>query len=418
MTVRAAAAVMEPGELGDFADELRRELTQVTASSPVKPTSTTARPEVLDAALIGYLPAPRDVARLAGIPAFDGLREVIRAALFPDGRARALETLSTPLGRSGFVCLPIFADELPAHPGDALVRDAVQAVEFATSLGARCVSLAGMIPAHTAYGFDVVRALGSTAARVTTGHAATAASVVKTTMAALAQAGRDLCESTVAVVGLGSIGRSSLELLLALEVGSPKGLVLCDVASRSRHLADVATELRASGYAGQIAICASVPSLPAQAYEIDVIIAATSADRPILDIGRLRPGTVVVDDSFPHCFDAGAAVRRMQLQGDVLVVGGGLLTCGPSEQQPADDLAMLAAGRLSGLRLPDTIASCQLESLLHAGHPHLPVVHGLVDVPLALAYWEALAVAGVDAAPLHLLQHVVTPECLRTFSHC
>nr|MBA2573278.1 AMP-binding protein [Nocardioidaceae bacterium] len=418
VTLRASAAVMKPVELRDFADELRRELAQIAGSSPLEPSITTARSEVLDAALIGYLPAPRDLAPLAGIPASDGLREVIRAGLFPDRRARLLEELSTPLGRSGFVCLPTFADELSARSGDALARDAAQAVEFATSLGAGCVSLAGMIPAHTAYGFDVVRALGSTAARVTTGHAATAASVVKTTMAAMAQTRRDISERTVALVGLGSIGRSSLELLLALEVGSPKRLVLCDVASRSRHLAEFATELSAHGYAGEIAICGSDPSLPAQAYEADLIIAANSADRPILDIDRLRPGTIVVDDSFPHCFDAGAAIRRMERQGDVLVVGGGLLRCGPSEQKLADDLVMPAGAKhWLSLRLRDTIASCQLESLLQADRPDLPVVHGLVDVPLALAHWEALAVAGVEAAPLHLLQHVVTPESLRNFSH-
>ncbi|MBA2445601.1 MAG: hypothetical protein H0V49_09755 [Nocardioidaceae bacterium] len=328
-----------------------------------------------------------------------------------------MEELSTPLGRSGFVCLPTFADELPAR-GGALRRDAAEAVEFAASLGARCVSLAGMIPAHTAYGFDVVRALGSPAARVTTGHAATAASVVKTTMAAMAQARRDISECAVAVVGLGSIGRSSLELLLALEVGPPKRLVLCDVPSRLRHLAQFAADLSARGYIGEIAICGSEPSLPMQAYEADLMIAANSADGVILNIERLRPGTIVVDDSFPHCFDAGAAIRRMERQGDVLVVGGGLLTCGPSEQKPADDLVMLAdAEQFLGLRLRDTIASCQLESLLQAVRPDLPVVHGLVDIPLALAYWEALAVAGVEAAPLHLLQHVVTSECLRAFSH-
>ncbi|MGI8987927.1 MAG: amino acid adenylation domain-containing protein [Nocardioidaceae bacterium] len=417
VTLRACAAVMSPLELRDFAEDLRRELAQIAGSSAREPSITTARSGVLDAALIGYLPAPRDLAPLAGIPASDGLREVIRAGLFPDGRARLLEELSTPLGRSGFVCLPTFADELSARSSDALARDTAQAVDFATGLGARCVSLAGMIPAHTAYGFAVVRALGSHTARVTTGHAATAASVVKTTLAAMAGSRHAISELTVASVGLGSIGRSSLELLLALGVGSPKGLVLCDMASRSPHLTEFATELRAQGYAGEITVCGSDASLSARVYECDVLIAATSADRPILDIDRLRPGTIVVDDSFPHCFDVDAAIRRMQRQGDVLVVGGGLLRCGPSEHRPADDLVMLAdTKRLVSFRLRDTIASCQIESLLQADRPDLPVVHGLVDVPLALAYWEALAVGGVEAAPLHLHQHVVTPESLLTFS--
>ncbi len=39
-------------------------------------------------------------------------REELRALLFPGGRFRLAEELDTPLGRSGFICLPLFADEL------------------------------------------------------------------------------------------------------------------------------------------------------------------------------------------------------------------------------------------------------------------------------------------------------------------
>jgi predicted amino acid dehydrogenase len=236
--------------------------------------------------------------------------------------------------------------------------------------------------------------------------------VVKTAIAALAHAGRDLGELTVAWVGLGSIGRSSLELLLA-RVGSPRRLLLCDVAGRARHVAEIAAELTAD--CQSVDVCHSGASLPLEVYDADLVIAATSTDRWILEVDRLRAGTVVVDDSFPHCFDAAAAIRRMQRQGDVLVVGGGLLGCAPSEQEPAADL-VLPAGAEQALRsrLRDTIASCQIESLLHVGRPDLPLVHGLVDRPLALAYWEALA--DVPAAPLHLLQHVVSPESLMRFA--
>jgi hypothetical protein len=40
----------------------------------------------------------------------------------------------------------------------------------------------------------------------------------------------------------------------------------------------------------------------------------------------------------------------------------------------------------------------------------------VVDHALARAYWDALTAAGVTAAPLHLLDQVVTPEYLRAFS--
>lgn len=69
-----------------------------------------------------------------------------------------------------------------------------------------------------------------------------------------------------------------------------------------------------------------------------------------------------------------------------------------------------AAGYAARSWLPDTIASCRLESLLHAADPELPLVHGLVDARLALAYWRGMEAAGVTAGPLHLLGHAVATE--------
>ena len=38
----------------------------------------------------------------------------------------------------------------------------------------------------------------------------------------------------------------------------------------------------------------------------------------------LAAGTIVVDDSFPNCFDSDLAIHRMTSQKDVLLVDGGL----------------------------------------------------------------------------------------------
>ena len=87
---------------------------------------------VLDSALVGYLPAPGQLAALGspGGPAAEAAsREQLRHLLFPDGRPRLVEEIGTPLGRSGFVCLPLFADEL-ASTSDLADRTA-RAVEYA-----------------------------------------------------------------------------------------------------------------------------------------------------------------------------------------------------------------------------------------------------------------------------------------------
>ncbi|MYS07223.1 hypothetical protein GTW71_12415, partial [Streptomyces sp. SID6041] len=215
VTLRASAAAFpDDAAFAAFAEALRA-ATAACGAVPedVRPSGPDAQSSqgVLDSALVGYLPPPAQLAALAGaggLGAGDGsaaggaeLREWLREALFPGGHARLVEEIDTPLGRSGFVCLPLFADELASTP-DLAARTA-RAVEHAASLGARSVSLAGMIPSLTAYGFGVRRETDGPTA-VTTGHAATAVSVVKTVHAALARTGRGALAGTGEPGGPGS----------------------------------------------------------------------------------------------------------------------------------------------------------------------------------------------------------------------
>lgn len=446
ITVRAAASAFAPEALAAFADSVRDGLAHAAASTvpgPGRPVGTgrPGRDQRLDAALVGYLPSPADLARLAGLPEEALPREQVRTLLFPGGRPRLLETLSTPLGRSGFVCVPLFADELA--PGDDLLGHTTRGVELASSLGARSVSLAGMIPSLTGYGFDVLRAVGTTGAVttaptgsadhtvhsvpadhgvlvtlaapatpvVTTGHAATVVSVVRTVHAALDATGQQLGALTVAFVGLGSIGSSSLELLLTRAQQPPARLLLCDVPGSGPRLKELAENLLERGLVESVEVVESDQGLPDAVYDALLIVAAVSGGGALLDIDRLAPGTTVVDDSFPHCFDTSRAIGRMERAKDVLVVGGGLLSVGATERRVAEGLpAAAAAGYLAQPMVPDTIASCRLESLLHASGADVPLVHGPVDAATGLAYWEAAEATGIRAAPLHLLTHTVDPD--------
>ncbi|MFD8467966.1 amino acid adenylation domain-containing protein [Streptomyces cyaneofuscatus] len=454
LTVRASAAAFTPRALAALTEAIRDALThaaadpvvvpgpvaaQVPPSVPVRApvpkqrsagsrTVASPRPDLspdlsldslgqeprMDAALIGYLPSPSHLARLARLPEAALPREELRALLFPDGRPRLLETLSTSLGRSGFVCAPLFADELA--PGSALLGHTARAVELASSFGARSVSLAGMIPSLTGYGFDVLRAFGGSASTtaVTTGHAATVVSVVKTVHAALDATGQELESLTVAFVGLGSIGSSALELLLGQAQTPPARLLLCDVPGSGPRLKELAERLRARGLAGAVDVLTSGEGLPDAVYGARLIVAAVSGGGTLLDVDRLAPGTTVVDDSFPHCFDTGRALDRMDRAKDVLVVGGGLLSIGTVERRVADGLpAAAVAGYLAQPTIPGTIASCRLESLLHASGADVPLVRGTVDAATGLAYWAAAEAGGTDAAPLHLLTRTIDAEVAR-----
>ncbi|MFH9265116.1 amino acid adenylation domain-containing protein [Streptomyces sp. NPDC017546] len=433
ITVRAAATAFTPESLAAFAESVRADLAHAAASAVPGP-GRLARPDGpgrdarMDAALIGYLPSPADLARLSGLPEAALPREQLRTLLFPDGRPRLLETLSTPLGRSGFVCVPLFADELAA--GDDLLGHTALGVELASSLGARAVSLAGMIPSLTGYGFDVLRAVGTAGAvtaapadhgvpparttpAVTTGHAATVVSVVRTVHAALDAMGQRLGSLAVAFVGLGSIGSSSLELLLSRAQQPPARLLLCDVPGSGPRLKELAESLLQRRLVEIVEVVESDHGLPEAVYDARLIVAAVSGGGTLLDIDRLAPGTTVVDDSFPHCFDTSRAIGRMEGAKDVLVVGGGLLSVGPAEREVAEGLpAAAVAGHLARPMVPDTVASCRLESLLHASGAEVPLVHGPVDAATGLAYWEAAEATGIRAAPLHLLTRTIDPELL------
>ncbi|GGV73332.1 hypothetical protein GCM10010294_35390 [Streptomyces griseoloalbus] len=405
VTVRGAAAAFSPAALDGFARSVRDRLIRAAAGHEAQLPSPRRRRETMDAALVGYLPAPDHLARLAGLPEGALPRAEVRDLLFPDGGPRLLETVGTPLGRSGFVCVPLFADELGREAG--LVGHTARAVSLAASLGARCVSLAGMIPSLTGYGFEVLR-FQQYPSTVTTGHAATVVSVVRTVHAALEATGRDLADLDVAFAGLGSIGASSLELLLSLAARPPRRLLLCDVRGSGPRLAEFGRRLRERGLAGDVAIAESQGMLPEAVHGADLLVTAVSGATAVLDVDRLRPGAVVVDDSFPHCFDTERALARMRERRDVLVLGGGLLHVGRTDREVASDLpAAAAAGHLAQPWIEGTLASCRTESLLHAAGHRLPPVHGLVDAAAARAHWEAMEGAGITAAPLHLLGHTL-----------
>ncbi|MEU6486917.1 amino acid adenylation domain-containing protein [Streptomyces sp. NPDC046887] len=403
VTVRGSARAFSPAALEEFAQALRNRLDRATGTHHTRRT--------MDAALVGYLPSPGHLARLAGLPEEAVRREELRALLFPDGAPRLLETVGTGLGSSGFVCVPLFADELAQDSG--LVSHTARAVALAASLGARCVSLAGMIPSLTGYGFEVLRAVEGTGStvEVTTGHAATVVSVVRTVRAALDALGHELADLEVAFVGLGSIGASSLELLLSRAARPPRRLLLCDAPGSGARLERLARRLRERGLAGEVEVVESRPALPDAVYGAGLLVTAVSGSATLLDVDRLAPGTIVVDDSFPHCFDTGRALARMRERRDVLVLGGGLLHLGEVSREVAEDLpAAAAAGYLAQPWIEGTLASCRVESLLHAADPGLPPVHGLVDPAAALAHWEVVEHSGVVAGPLHLLGHTLGPE--------
>ena len=156
---------------------------------------------------------------------------------------------------------------------------------------------------------------------ISTGHATTVATVVLAVKKILQEGGRNLAQEQVGFLGLGSIGLTSLRLMLSC-LPHPISITLCDVKRDS--LEKIRHELvHALGFA---ALFGSLKRgrIPPEFYDATLIIGATNVP-DILDLTRVHPGTIIADDSAPHCFALGDAVRRLREQEDILFTEGGAL---------------------------------------------------------------------------------------------
>ena len=351
--------------------------------------------DAIDGAAIAYLPDDlRAAARRLG--AEEALRRQLPRADDPQWGA----VCRVELGTIALVVVPRFGIDLIADAGTAIPAiDA--AVDYARRLGARTAALTGLIPAITDFGRALRPCQGLA---ITTGHATTANAIVLTAIAAARSAGRKLTNETVAFVGLGAIGIATLRLMADRPI-HPRRLILCDVPAKARELERLADELRTTfRYRGDIEIVSAHGTVPAEVYRSMFIIGATNVPG-VLEIDRLTPGTIVVDDSFPHCFDLEEAIGRMLSRGDVLLVDGGLVSPPGmiewSVNLPAGIAAVLGLHHPEASLLPGStsITGCILSSLL-AQHDVALAAPGPVSAATCRDHWRTLERMKIGASPL------------------
>jgi amino acid adenylation domain-containing protein len=380
----------QPAVLPDHVTIERRPFLRLFAAGELAPVESVA---------IGYLPS--DLLRLTGLD---------RTTVIHDwfgNRPLLTELRETPIGRIAGLLIPRFDDQLYDDRRD-LVAVLTDAVQLAHEIGAATVSLTGLLPSASDYGRDLTKTLaGHDLPRVTTGHATTISAVVLAVSRALEEGGRALAGEHLGLLGLGSVGVATLRLLLSC-LPHPARLSLCDVYSKQESLETLRSELKDElGYRGDVRLLASRHEVPDELYEASLIVGATNVPG-ILDINRVAPGTILVDDSAPHAIQPDQALRRFREECDILVTEGGVLLA--PEQLPLcvyvpDELEpWLKAGLVSlvARSVPRHITGCVLSGLLSAKFANLAPTIGLVDRPTAVAHYQALATLGFEAADLHL----------------
>ena len=304
------------------------------------------------------------------------------------------------LGRVALIYLPRFAAALYSDPA-GLKAEIAQARTLAGSIGARAISLTGLIPSATGYALHLDTTGRGSLPLVTTGHATTVSAVVLSVARVLHRAGRDIRDEVVGVVGLGSIGSATLRLMLQV-LPHPRSLMLCDLYGKLNR-DEIGQIIAGFRYQGEIRFLESRPEVPDAFYSCSLIVGATNVPE-VLAVTRIRSGTIIVDDSGPHCFDVREALHRVESKRDILVTEGGVLlapgTVSRKRHVPRRLEPYLAKGlgkRLANAH-PHQITGCVLSSLLTAIDSNTPPTIGLVKGEDGLAHYRKLVELKFDAA--------------------
>jgi amino acid adenylation domain-containing protein len=362
----------------------------------------------IDSAIVAYLPSDETLAPV--LAHLGGEKRALVERLLQGQRSRLVETTRSSLGVSGLVLLGRSASELPRMAPEHLAQEVADAVRLATSHGARFVSLAGLLPSWTRYGHAVLDQLGTDShVSLSTGHAATVVAMVHAVRTLLRDLDTSWANLQVAVVGYGSIGQATVELLCDVE-GPPRRVVVCDTAERLPLLGPSMDNLAARARC-EVMPVASGATLPHDVYESDLILGASS-EGGLVDTDQLRPGAIVVDDSFPPIVNAAAAMSRMDRKGDVVVISGGRLDVGACERTLRVPLPPSIAEHIVELFDAGGVPGCRAESILLATGLELPVIHGLVGREEARQYWDESGKVGVQAPAPRLMGQPVPERAL------
>jgi len=335
--------------------------------------------------------------------------------------------IETAWGRIAGVLLPRFNSELYGDTDD-IVGVILDALEIAGQIGATTVSLTGMIPSATDYGRAIVKMMADDnhLPQITTGHSTTSATVVLAIQKILQRGGREMAKERVGVIGLGSVGFSSLCLLLKC-LPHPPELMLCDLYSKKEFLEDIREQLVSElGFRGKIQLLFSEVELPQEIYNATLIVGATNVP-DVLDIGKVKSGTLIVDDSGPHCFKTELAVKRFQEHQDILLTEGGVL----KSPQPIHTVQYLphhvekslknseeseeSEAEESVKHNPFEITGCVFSSVLSSSFENLKPTVGFVQLNDSVKYYETLISLGFQAADLHCENYVLPDEAISHF---
>jgi len=327
----------------------------------------------------------------------------------------------TNWGRIAIIILPRFISDLYSNQDDT-VQVIIEALEMAGRIGAKFVSLTGLIPSATDYGLAITKAIANRQdlPKITTGHRTTGAAVVLTIKKICEQGGRDLSTEKVGFIGLGSVGMNVLPLMLK-SLPHPQEITLCDVYSKLEFLENIKQDLvQKFGFKGQINLALSKTTVPEQIYDSTLIVGATNV-ADVLDIMQVKPGTLIVDDSGPHCFSVEQAIQRFQEREDILFSEGGMLRSPfPIKTTvylaPTVEKIMNKDQKEAVLNSnPFNIMGCAFSGLLSSQFEQLEPTVGICDGEESELHYQILEELEFEAGDIHCENYVLPEKSIANF---
>ena len=341
-------------------------------------------------------------------------------------KARLTNLYRTQWGTIGLIMLPIFEVDLydDSNPIRSIIMDGLR---LSAKLGARKASLTGVLPLVTNDGLDVINWMRENDEEVnlpiiTTGNATRCATIVKSVEGILANSGRDMSDLKVSFIGLGSIGKGTLGLLLDV-LPHPRGIIMSDIYRQEDRLEELQDRLLASGFVGEIDICSCRSELPDKVYESELIIAASNVPN-IINIEKVRPGTMIVDYSFPSSFSLIDAAKRAERDGDLIFTSGGQLRLGQQIEEviylprvAEEMLEIINPEKLQSIIVRDSreMTGCILASIFTEMDSGVGVTLGEFTGTEALSHYEFINDLGLGAARLQMQSYFVTDEAVQKF---
>ncbi len=327
----------------------------------------------------------------------------------------------TSWGRIAVFMLPLCDFEL-LEKKQILLDNIMETIEIAKTLGARIVSLTGLLPLLTDYGQDILKLFEGRQdfPKISTGYAAISASYAFNTQTLLQTSGRNLAQEHIAFLGINGIGKINLQLLLTC-LPHPQEILLCDMPGSQRILACLQDELVAKyGFRGNIRVYElKSGEIPAEIYEATLFINTLSISE-LLDITAIKPGTLLMN---PRCFSMPSVFSRIREQKDILFTVSNTLHLPepPDEQVYVPPLLVQQItsdhiARFHAKSSPYDIPACSFAGLLAACFPELnPTLGNTVETNCLLAYYNELNRLGIEGAGLHFEHINIAADMIQTF---